>query len=131
MKTRILLAMSLFLLFAVSTVVAQPTASMTLKVNIDFPFTVEGKVLPAGDYQFMRDDTGMAFRVQGKGKVGALAMIVTRLGGEMHTTPKDSHLVFDKIGDKYLLSEIWLPNEDGYLLLATKGKHEHKTLNVE
>jgi hypothetical protein len=48
----------------------------------------------------------------------------------MHTTPEDAHIVFDVVGDKHMLSEIWIPGEDGYLLLATKGKHGHKVINI-
>jgi hypothetical protein len=127
MKTRVLLSLGLFLLLAVSSVFGLQSS---IKTNVEFSFTVGGKVLPAGEYQFQRNDPGTAFRVQGAGKNGVTVLIVTRLGGEMHATPKDAHLVFDKVGETYLLSEIWIPGEDGYLLLATKGKHEHKTLNV-
>ncbi len=56
---------------------------------------------------------------------------MTRLSGEIHTTPQDAHLVFDKVGDTYLLSELWIPGEDGYLLQITKGAHEHIVLNIK
>jgi hypothetical protein len=127
MKMKILLSLSLFLFCVVGSIYGQPVA---IKTNIEFPFTVAGMVLPAGAYHFERNEAATAFRVQGEGKNGVNVMIVTRLGGEIHTTPQDTHLVFDKVGDTYLLSEIWIPGEDGYLLLATKGRHEHKTLNV-
>ncbi len=42
-----------------------------------------------------------------------------------HDKDADPELVFDKIGTKLELSEVWLPNQDGFLLLATKGRHEH------
>jgi hypothetical protein len=126
MKKSIMLSLGLFLVFAVAAVYGQ----VSLKANIDFPFTVGSKVLPAGEYQFLGVESGSTIRVQGEGKTGALAVIQTRLSGATHQTPQDSHLVFDKVGDKYTLSEVWIPGEDGYLVWATKGKHEHKTLNV-
>jgi len=30
-----------------------------------------------------------------------------------------------------LLSEIWLPDEDGYVLLTTKEAHKHKVINAK
>jgi hypothetical protein len=39
--------------------------------------------------------------------------------------------VFDVVGDSYILSEIWLPAGDGYLVAATKGPHTHKTVKAK
>lgn len=129
MKTKVLLAMCLLALLAAGTAYGQSPEA--IKAKIDFPFTVEGKVLPAGNYEFARTDPAVDFRVTDEGKNVTLMPIVTRLSGEMHTTPQDAHLVFDVVGGTYFLSEIWIPGEDGYLFLATKGKHEHKVINVK
>jgi hypothetical protein len=56
--------------------------------------------------------------------------IVTRLAAGMHTTPKNSHVVFDKIGDIRYLSELWTPGVDGFMLGSPKGKHEHEIIDV-
>lgn len=128
MKTKILVTVGLFALLAVMSGYGQEPS---IKAKIDFPFTVEGKALPAGQYSFMRDTEAPVFRVQGEGKADALATIVTRLSGEMHTTPQDAHLVFDVVGGTHILSEIWIPGEDGYMMHVEKGKHEHKVLNVK
>jgi hypothetical protein len=56
--------------------------------------------------------------------------VQTRLGAAIHTTKQDSHIVFDKVGEVYTLSEVWIPGTDGWLLFSTKGKHEHKTIDV-
>lgn len=114
--------------FAVIFGYGQPAS---IKAMIDFQFTAGGQVLPAGEYEFKRDTTAPMFRVQGEGKNFVMAPVITRLAGAMHTTPQDAHIVFDKIGDTYLLSEIWIPGEDGFMLLATKGPHEHKVVNVK
>jgi hypothetical protein len=104
-------------------------AQTTVKAQITFPFTVEGKALPAGQYVFTLQESGDVFRVAGEGK-DVMANVITRLGGDMRSAPKGTHLVFDKVGELYLLSEIWVPGTDGYLLLATKGLHAHKTVNL-
>lgn len=123
-----MLTAGLFLLLAVMSGYGQPASA---KAKIDFPFTAGGKVLPAGQYEFVRDATAPVFNVQGEGKNFVVAQVITRLAGAMHTTPEDAHLVFDKVGDTYFLSEIWVPGEDGYMILATKGQHEHKVVNVK
>jgi hypothetical protein len=56
--------------------------------------------------------------------------IVTTLAAAMHTTPRDAHVVFDRIGNSRVLSEIWISGMDGLSLVATKEEHEHEILNV-
>ncbi len=99
MKTKIMLTVSLIALLAVTSGYGQQWSS--LKVKIDFPFTVEGKVLPAGEYEFVRDNSAPVFRVTDGAKNGTLAPILTRIAGAMHTTPQDAHLVFDVVGDTH------------------------------
>jgi hypothetical protein len=126
-KTKIMVAAVIFVFLSVMSVYGQHPS---LNAKIDFAFSVEGKVLPAGPYEFVRDTDATVFRIKGEGNNAALATIQTRLAGEMHKTPQDAHLVFDVIGGKYMLSEIWITGEDGYVLQVTKEKHEHKILNV-
>ncbi|HMA54320.1 MAG TPA: hypothetical protein VKT17_07645 [Acidobacteriota bacterium] len=127
MKTKIMLVVGLVVLFAAVSGYGQGI----IKAKIDFSFKVEGKVLPPGEYEFTRDAQATTFRVQGQGKEGALAPILTRMAAEIHTTAQDSHLTFDVVGDTYLLSEIWIPGEDGYLIQMTKGPHTHKVINIK
>lgn len=128
MKKRVLMTVGFVAVFAVILGYGQPAS---IKAMIDFQFTAGGKVLTAGEYDFKRDATAPVFRVQGGGKNFALAPVLTRLSGAIHTTPEDAHIVFDKVGDTYILAEIWIPGEDGYVLAMTKGMHEHKVVNVK
>jgi len=129
MKTRTLLTLSLLTLLVAASAYAQ--APLVL-ANIPFSFMVEKQPLPAGQYEFTPIMERGVMRVVDVDKKGeaVFAPIITRLAAGMHTTPKDAHIVFDKVGDAYTLSEIWVPGEDGYLLHATKGKHEHHIVNV-
>lgn len=132
MKTRIMLTVGLIALFAVISGYGQPMPGPSLKAKIDFPFTVGGKVLPAGQYDFvLASETAPAFRVTDEAKNSTLALILTRISGSMHATPQVPHLVFDKVGETYLLSEIWIPGQDGFLVLATKGEHEHRVVKTK
>ena len=128
MKRSVVMAMSLIAFLAVTSGYAQTPTLVTGKIA--FPFMAGGKALPAGDYEFIREGTTPTIRVVSGGKNVALVPIITRLSGAIHTTPKDSHVVFDKMGDKYTLSEIWSPGQDGYMLASTKGPHEHAVLDV-
>ena len=74
-------------------------AQSTITGKIGFPFKVGTKALPAGQYDFVLDTASAVVRVVSGGKHVALVPIITRLSGAIHTTPKDSHLVFDKVGD--------------------------------
>jgi hypothetical protein len=101
------------------------------KGNIPFAFSVENKVFPAGNYQFAESSDAQVIDVRSPDKkVSAVVPILTRLAGGMHTTPEDCHIVFDKVGETYTLSEIWVPGEDGFMLHMTKGKHEHRITNI-
>ena len=128
MRTKILVTIGVLTVLVVTCAYAQ---GQSVRAKIPFQFTVSGKVLPAGQYDFMRDANDEAIRVVGERKTpGVIAMIVTRLGAGIHTTPEDAHIVFDKVGDTYFLSEVWVPGVDGFLLHSTKGKHEHRTVDV-
>jgi len=99
--------------------------------KIPFQFTVERISLPAGEYDFIPNADNRSIRVVPVGKGQAAdALVVTRMAAAMHTTPKDAHIVFDKVGETYILSEIRFPESDGFLLHATKEKHEHKVLSI-
>jgi hypothetical protein len=128
MRTNVVTMIGIALLLSATLVPA--TAVEGLRVNIPFQFMVGKAILPAGHYSIIRSTDDLAVRVVGEGKEpSADAMVLTRLAGDIHTTPKDAQVVFDKIGDKYILSEVWIPGTDGYLLSATKEKHEHKVVN--
>ncbi len=129
MRTRILISVSILGLLLAASGSAQMVQAV--KAKIDFAFTAKGKVLPAGQYTLTYDAPTDTIRVVGSAKGAEVLMPVeTRLAGAMHTTPADSHVVFDKVGDKYFLSELWIPGNDGFLLYMTKGKHEHAVVNV-
>lgn len=59
-------------------------------------------------------------KISGGGKDAAM-IVLTRVGRQ--NPVEDLELVFDKVGDKYLLSEVWYLGEDGYLVLATEQAH--------
>ena len=103
----------------------------SIKATIEFPFMVQAKTLPAGQYEFGKVGDGMAFRVLGEDGNVATAIIITRLSGDMRAADKSSYVVFDTIGDSNTLAEIWLPGEDGYLMSTTKARHTHTVVSMK
>lgn len=130
MRSRIMLALAIAGLMALGTVYAGQASAESIKANIEFAFSAGGKMLPAGEYVFQKDDAASVFRIQGKGKTGDIVNIITSLTRDLHAEPQAASLVFDVVGNKYILSEIWIPGYDGYLVQATKGHHTHKVVKV-
>jgi hypothetical protein len=127
MKTNIVVV-GLTILLAATFGLAQ---SHVVKAQIPFEFTAAGKVFPAGQYDFTYNVLQKFVIVRGIEKGSeSNARLVTLLAEQMHTTPNDAHVVFDKIGDKRYLSEVWIPGMQGLSLLSTKEKHEHEIVNV-
>jgi len=117
-----MLAVGFLTLLAAVPVFGQPSA---IRMQVSFPFTVEGKALPAGTYDMVKDEVAGVFKVSDEAKNEAAASIRTRLSAGAHMAPSEAQVVFDKLGETYLLSEIWIPGQDGYALAITKAKHEH------
>ncbi len=129
MRTTVLATAGILVLLC-ATIASAQLADIS-RVKVPFPFVAGKTTLPAGEYSFLRTPEDLAVRIIGQGKAPAAALtVITRLAGEMHTTPNDAHVVFDKVGDTYFLSELWFPGVDGFLLHETKEKHEHRTLNA-
>ncbi len=128
MKTKY--AVTLGFVALLVTFLGSAQAATQFRANIPFQFVVEGKTFGAGEYDFVQNDDESIQVLAVKKGPSAVALVVSRLGGDIHTTPKDIHVVFDKVGDTYFLSEVWVPNMDGYLLRATKEKHTHRSINI-
>jgi len=126
--------MKLSVLVATAALAAAPSvfASDILKSDVPFPFQVESKTLPAGTYEFKIDIPSETVEVRGGSPpAGAEALIITRMAARPHPGPQaHPHIVFDKVGNTYTLSELWEPGADGILVHATKGKHEHYVVHV-
>jgi hypothetical protein len=90
---------------AVVSVHAQDSG-MAIRASIPFDFTVEGKTLPAGDYEIRRisdEPTGML--IQNVRRRRDEAMFQTEPRDERRIS-NHSLLVFHRYGDSYFLSEV-------------------------
>jgi len=107
---------------------AQSERGVTVK--IPFQFVAGEATLPPGDYRIERDVANpTVLRVLGPdGKnSGVVLFVVTRLAPVGRSGY--SSCVFDKIGSKRYLSEVWMSGQDGFLVKSTKEKHEHAVID--
>ncbi len=101
------------------------------KISVDIPnaFTASGTQLPAGRYEVTLNGVmhqTVTFR-SADGKNSATAMISTAIAGDPDK-PTEGKLIFDVVGGKYILSEVWMPGHDGYLITGyTNAAHKHST----
>ena len=54
--------------------------------------------------------------------VPVITRLTQRVGSAQATA---TSLVFDTVGDRSYLSEVWIPGREGYLVRATTEAHEH------
>ena len=98
-------------------------------VNLPFKFTVGNKVLNPGRYELrLSEDRSMITLTPEKGSA-MMVPTITRLAIQQPIT--DGKVIFDRVGEEYYLSEVWLPEEDGFLVRDTKQPHKHHTVNAE
>jgi hypothetical protein len=126
MRTRFLALAGVFVLLTSALTYGAPS----IKADIPFPFAVSGKVLPAGNYTFVVDNNSRTIAVTGTGQGSAVEMVLNRLAAGIHTTSSDAHIIFDRVGDNYFLSEMWIPGLDGFELRTTKEGHQHQIIDV-
>ncbi len=103
--------------------------------KIPFAFQSGGKKLPAGDYVVTRTgDAQLTFRQVSTGKDTVLPVVETL----KPAAPPDAEprIVFDETGafepsyteyfTIYVVGEVWLSGQEGYLIHLTKGAHKDK-----
>jgi hypothetical protein len=94
-----------------------------VNVTLEFPFSAAGKEMPAGRYTIEAQPGRITIQAQSGTSGTTMMTVITRLG--RHDNDAEPELVFDKVDGKFLLSEVWLPGADGYLVLATATEHDH------
>ncbi len=110
------------LMFAIN---ASAQGFPTVRVTIDHSFIANGKSLPAGDYSITYDPVLNGFSILGAAKGSdAMAIVESRLSAkEGDLSSLSTRLLFDVVGDKYVLTEIWLPNQAGYVVGTRRLAH--------
>jgi hypothetical protein len=97
-------------------------------IEVTFPFEVGTRTLPAGKYDIEQPTRELLILRSAKGLTVEVP-VITRLA-KPSTPLVDSKVVFDKFGDKYIISEVWIPGVDGFVVGATKEVHTHETVKA-
>jgi hypothetical protein len=124
--------------FALAAVARPVQAQAAFK--IPFKFESGAKKFPAGDYVVTRTGNGQ-ITVQhvstGKESIVPFSETLT----PTQPPAADERLVFDEVGNFepsyteyftiYVLAEVWLSGQDGYLIHTTKGAHKTQEVKGE
>jgi hypothetical protein len=102
---------------------AQALAEGSIKADVPFAFIVGKKMFPAGKYTLkLADDTNPGvLEIRNDNRRGTILFGAET--AQAKENPRQTELVFDKIGDQYFLSEIWASDTNvGYRLLKTNAE---------
>ncbi len=120
MKTK--MAVVLLVLLSSAFFAAAQGAEM-VTVAVPFPFYVGSKLLPAGSYRIQATDNLREVAIRSvDGKNAAFGEVITQISSSMEDK---SSVVFDVKGNDHYLSEIYMQEEDGFLVMGAKGAHTH------
>jgi len=118
--------MTLIVAFAVATPMVHAQTIMT--ANVPFAFTVGQQQLPAGAYS-VREIGDRATLIQSKDGRDHVMGVYANAGPSRNGEAK---LVFDKVGDRYFLSQIWTNASDhGLSVPESKLEKEMRAANSE
>jgi hypothetical protein len=105
MKNRVFATLSSLTLLTAAAALAQ--SDVALQIDIPFEFHIGTTILPAGHYemrpQFVRDVLQIRCRER---RVSAL---IVMNGADARTMPQLATLKFNRYGNTYFLSRVWIP----------------------
>jgi hypothetical protein len=114
MKTVIKLFLSLCLVAGLGgamTASAQIDSDSTIEANIPFSFVVENRTLPAGKYFVRVAETSDLNTLEISSARGGKAVLFQTEGVQPERATGKSELVFDKVGDRYFLSQVFIEGD--------------------
>lgn len=109
------------ILLAIGSAYGQGTT--VLRAHVPFPFEAGKASIPAGTYQFMLNIPARSLEISGSQGRPVRLHFITTLGGS--SLFRDAGLVFDTYEGKHVLSELWIPGQEGVLVTSTSKKHQY------
>ena len=102
---------------------AQALAEGTIEADVPFAFIVGEKTFPAGKYTLKRADNTNPGILEIRNDNGRGTSFFDAENAQSNENPRETKLVFEKIGDQYFLSEIWAADTNlGYRLPKVKAE---------
>ena len=89
---------------------AQIGSDLTIRGNVPFAFMVGDTTLPGGEYEIRALDDNSPNVLEVRSVKGRTAVVAEteNVQARGNRIENKSELVFDKVGDKYFLSQIWV-----------------------
>jgi len=140
MRHRAVLSIAIAVFAVAAVVAAAPPAQAQAAFKIPFPFESGGKKLPAGDYLVTKTgEAQLTFQQVSTGKQTVLPF--TEALKPAVPPAAAPRVVFDETGafepsyteyfTIYVVAEVWLSPQEGYLVHVTKGAHKEKVVTGE
>jgi hypothetical protein len=102
---------------------AQALEEGSIEADVPFAFIVGEKAFPAGKYTLRRADATNPGVLEISNDKGRGTIFFEAQPARASEYPRQTNLVFDKIGDEYFLSEIWAADTNlGYRLPKTNAE---------
>ena len=105
--------------------------------KIPFKFEAGGKKFPPGEYWVAQKGDGQ-ITLRQESKAEEIPIPFIQKLAEPKPAIEEPQLVFDVVGNSepsyteyvtdYVLAEVWLAGEGGFLVFTTKGAHQHQTI---
>jgi hypothetical protein len=119
--SKVFLALCLFLGVGAVTASAQIQSNVTVEANIPFSFVVNDTTLPAGKYTIRTTEDTTLNVLEIRNDDGRVAVLVDTNTVQPNQMPNKSQLVFDKVGDTYFLSQVFVDgDESGNQLIKSR-----------
>jgi len=108
--SRMLLALCLLTAFGAVAAQAQIESDVTIEASIPYSFIAGNTTLPAGKYAIkaLDDEPGV---LEIRSADNRTAVFVETESAQANQPPGKSELVFNKVGDKYFLAQVWLEGD--------------------
>ncbi len=139
MKSRILVALSFITILVVPLAYGQESKVLA-SLNVEFKFMVGNKEMPAGTYEVWgvkadgksKEQASRLLLRNYQTKISLPLTVIERLDGSSSSEWRRARFVFDKVGEKRMLSEFWPAGKaDGYLLGINKGEEKHEVVQQQ
>jgi hypothetical protein len=137
MKRLVFLALGTFVLGLIAGAGAAYAQGM---FKIPFKFQAGGKTFPPGEYWVAPKDDRQIILRQGSTGTEVQIAFIKRLE-QPKPAIEEPRLVFDMVGNfepsyteyvtDYVLAELWLPGEDGFLVHVLMGAHQNQVVKGE
>jgi hypothetical protein len=124
-------ALVAFAAAAILTIAALPLAAQTvaLTANVPFPFMVGTKAVDAGEYTITNDTGAQVIILRNVAEQGGAASIVTKGGLSAIDRARETHLVFNRYGDRYFLAKV-VDADGGIVMALPQGAPERELAKI-